>query len=835
MKSFNRRTFLQGTAAFALMPAVSACAKNAETINKVAAASAKKKFVQNGTVNTASHWGGLKVTVGNGEVVQSSSLLKDKMYNSLQSTVEDLVYAEDRIKYPMVRKSYLADPDNSKPELRGSDEWVRVSWEEAIKLAADQMKKTRATKGPSGIFSGCYGWKSSGNFHNARTLAYRFMRTTGGFVGHKGDYSTGASQVIMPHVMGTIEVYEQQTSWEVVLESTDVVVIWGANPMATLKIAWSSSDSEGLEYFKRLRDSGKRIICIDPVYNESCDFLNVDKNDWVAPKPNTDVAMMLGMCHTLYTKKKYDQDFLDEYTEGFDKFKDYFMGKTDGEVKDAKWASKICGVPAKKIEELALLFAANRTMLMSGWALQRQHLGEQRHWALVSLASMIGQIGLPGGGFGLSYHYSNGGAPSATGGKIGGISSKSNWGSKEKAAGGLGHSYNAKDTNIAIPVARITDCILNPGKTIDYNGTKITYPEIETVYWAGGNPFHHQQDTNKLIKAWKKVKNVFVNEIYWTASARMADIVFPVTTTFERNDITMSGDYANKHIFPMKQVIAPQYEAQSDYWIFTELAKQFGKEDEFTERKSEMDWVSEFYEVAREQSAKKGIKMPPFRKFWADNQPFEFPVKAPAKKWVRYADFREDPLLNPLGTPSGKIEIYSEKVASMGYDDCKGHATWMESFEWSGMKNPPAPLALVSPHPAERLHSQQDNTSLRHNYEVQGREPMLINTQDAKARGIKDGDVVRMFNERGQVLAGAVVTDKISQGVVRLHEGGWFDPQEPSKEGSLCKHGNVNMVTMDIPTSKLASGNSAHTALVDVEKYRGKLPELTIFKQPKMV
>ncbi|WP_072680437.1 molybdopterin guanine dinucleotide-containing S/N-oxide reductase [Arcobacter sp. LA11] len=832
MRTLNRRTFLQGTAALALMPAVSACAKNVEAMNKIGAMGGKGKFVQNGSVNTAAHWGGLKVTVEDGKVVNSTNVLKNFQYNSLQSTVEDLVYAEDRIKYPMVRKSYLKDPDNSKPELRGSEEWVRVSWEEGLKLAADQMKKTRETKGSSGIFSGCYGWKSSGNFHNARTLAYRFMRTTGGFVGHKGDYSTGASQVIMPHVMGSIEVYEQQTSWEVVLESTDVVVVWGANPMATLKIAWSSSDSEGLEYFKKLRDSGKKIICIDPVYSETCQFLNPTK--WVTPKPNTDVAMMIGMCHTLYTKKKHNQDFLDEYTEGFDKFRDYFMGKADGVVRDSKWAAKISGVDAKTIDELALLFAANRTMLMSGWALQRQHLGEQRHWALVSLASMIGQIGLPGGGFGLSYHYANGGAPTATGGKIGGISSKSNWGMKTKTAGGLGHSYNAKDTNIAIPVARISDMLLNPGKTIDYNGTRITYPEIETIYWAGGNPFHHQQDTNKLIKGWKTVKNVFVNEIYWTATARMADIVFPVTTTFERNDITMAGDYSNKYIYPMKQVIPTQHEAQSDYWIFTELAKHFGKEKEFTEEKTEMEWVSEFYEIARSGAAKKGVKMPMFRKFWADNKPFEFKVSEASKKWVRHADYREDPLLNPLGTPSGRIELYSQKIADMKYDDCKGHVTWMEPIERYGMKNQPAPLALVSPHPSERLHSQQNNTSLRHNYEVQGREPIWISIEDAKARGINDGDLVRVFNKRGQTLAGAVVTKNISKGVVRMQEGGWYDPLEPGKEGTLCKHGNVNTLTVDIPTSKLASGNSAHTALVDVEKYKGKVPNISLFKQPKM-
>ncbi len=171
----------------------------------------------------------------------------------------------------------------------------------------------------------------------------------------------------------------------------------------------------------------------------------------------------------------------------------------------------------------------------------------------------------------------------------------------------------------------------------------------------------------------------------------------------------------------------------------------------------------------------------------------------------------------------------------MQYDDCKGHAFWMEPAEWAGMKNKPAPLAMVSPHPIDRLHSQQNNTSLRHTYEIQGREPVWINTEDAKARGIKDKDVVRVFNKRGQLLAGAVVTDNVISGVVRLSEGAWYDPMDPSVDKTLCMHGCVNVLTLDIPTSKLASGNCAHTALIDVEKYEGKIPKISIFKQPKMV
>ena len=134
--------------------------------------------------------------------------------------------------------------------MRGCDEWVRVSWDEALDLVHNQLKRVRDEHGPTGIFAGSYGWFSCGSLHASRTLLHRYMNATGGFVGHKGDYSTGAAQVIMPHVLGTIEVYEQQTSWESILESSDIIVLWSANPLTTMRIAWMSTDQKGIEYFK---------------------------------------------------------------------------------------------------------------------------------------------------------------------------------------------------------------------------------------------------------------------------------------------------------------------------------------------------------------------------------------------------------------------------------------------------------------------------------------------------------------------------------------------------------------------------------------------------------
>lgn len=821
----SRRSFLQGAAAMATMPDVSAFGKEAEAVGSMLSAMGpKSKFVQNGIVNTAAHWGGVSVTVENGKIVKSTSVFANRMYNSLQDYTEDLVYAEDRIRYPMVRKSFLDNPDNPKPELRGSDAWVRVSWEKAIKLAGRQIKKAYAEKGPSSIYAGSPGWSSSGNLHRAEKLVQRFFRCAGGFTNISGNYSVGASVFITPRVTGKIDVLAAHTTWDSIYENSELVVIWGANPLSTMKVSFNCDDNLLPEYWRKLKETGKRVIIIDPVYSETCQYFEVQEENWIRPRPNSDSALMLAMCHTLYTEKKHNQEFLDNYTDGFDVFKDYFMGKNDGIVKDAQWAEKLTDIPADVIKKLALECAAKRSMLMMGWSPQRQQHGEQRHWGIITLATMIGQIGLPGGGFGLGYHQGGTGVPETNHAKLGAIGVKSRLEKKEPQM-------------FDIPVARISDVLLNPGKTIDYNGKKTTYPTIDLIYWGGGNPYNHHQDINTLFKAWTKVKTVIINEMYWTSTARMADIVFPAATPYERNDIVQGGDLSNKYIYPIKAVVPPQYESKSDYDMFILLAKELGGDVEmlFTENKTEMDWISEFYEAARTDGQKKGLQLPAFRKFWDDNQPLTFQATEKARKFVSYADFREDPLMNPLGTESGKFQLFSKKIAAYNYDDCPGHFSWLEPTEWLGNVKSSAKFALVSPHPNGRLHSQLGNTSLRHTFEIQGREPIWINSEDAKAKGIEDGDVVRVFNERGQTLAGAFVSDKIKPGVVRMQEGAWYDPLDRRDPKTLCKHGNVNVLTLDVPTSKLSVATTAGTTMVDFEKYAGKIPEISIFKQPKTV
>lgn len=808
----TRRSILKGGVAFGALGALAPSLLRPGTAQAQAA----------GEVISGSHWGVFWASVEDGTWTGVRPWEGDPHPTELLEGIMDSVYSPSRIKYPMVRRAYLEGGPGASVETRGSDDFVRVSWEEALDLVANELTRVSETFGPGGVFAGSYGWKSSGKLHNCQSLLRRMLNLglDGRFVNSSGDYSTGASQIIMPHVLGTLEVYEQQTVWPVLIENTEVMVFWAADPIKTNQISWTVGDHDAYPYLEQFRDTGKKVIVIDPVRSDTAEFFDAD---WIPIRPHTDVALMLGIAHALYSEELHDQDFLDKYTSGFDKFLPYLTGESDGVAKTPEWASEICEVPADKIRELAQLFASNRTMLGSGWSIQRQHHGEQSHWMLVTLAAMLGQIGLPGGGFGLSYHYANGGAPSHQALTLAAI--------PDGGAAVEGAAWMTEAGAFSIPVSRVIEMLENPGGTLDFNGSESTFPEVKMAYWVGGNPFAHHQDRNRMIKAWQTLETVVVHDFQWTATARFADIVLPATTSYERNDLENVGDYSAKALVAMKKVIDPVFEARNDFDIFADIAERLGAREAFTEGKDEMDWLRGFYEDALPQASGLGIDAPDFDTFWEAGI-LEFPPSEEGAQFVRYADFRDDPLLEPLGTPTGLIEIYSKNIEKMGYEDCPPHPTWLEPLERLGGAGD-YPLHVDTAHPQYRLHSQLCGTVLREKYAVAGREPCWINAEDAAARGISDGDIVRVFNDRGQLLAGAVVTDRIRPGVIRLFEGGWYDPVEGGTIGALDSYGDVNVLTPDIATSKLGNGNSGHTCLADVEKFEGIPPEVDVFTAPE--
>jgi biotin/methionine sulfoxide reductase len=253
----------------------------------------------------------------------------------------------------------------------------------------------------------------------------------------------------------------------------------------------------------------------------------------------------------------------------------------------------------------------------------------------------------------------------------------------------------------------------------------------------------------------------------------------------------------------------------------------------FTEQRDEAAWLRHLYDEARTTWTRAGIETPDFDEFW--EQGFvELP--APERPFVLFEDFRNDPRKNPLHTPSGKVELVSETIGGFGYDDCPAHPVWMEPKEWLGA--PLArrfPLHLLSFQPATRLHGQLDQGRVSLSSKVAGREPILIGPQDAAARGLATGDVVRVFNDRGACLAGVVVREGILPGVVAMATGAWFDPLVPGQPGAICVHGNPNVLTRDEGTSRLGQGPVAQSCLVEIERWTGDLPPVRVHAPPSIV
>jgi biotin/methionine sulfoxide reductase len=456
--------------------------------------------------------------------------------------------------------------------------------------------------------------------------------------------------------------------------------------------------------------------------------------------------------------------------------------------------------------------AASRTLVTVSYSLQRAEHGEQPVWAAIALAALLGQIGLPGGGFGHGY------------GSMGDLGS---------ASANVNLPLVPEGRNPVksfIPVARIADLLLRPGESFDYDGERHTYPDIRLVHWAGGNPFHHHQDLNRLRRALARPDTILVQEPYWTAMARHADLVFPATTSFERNDI--GSGRADARIVAMHQAVPPAGRALSDHQILAGLAERLGVGDAFTEGRDERAWLARLYAQLRGALATAGIEAPSFEAFWSAGS-LEVP-DAEADR-VLFDAFRADPTENRLRTPSGKIELYSETIASFRYDDCPGHPAWLESDEWLGSPRAKRlPLALVANNPATRLHGQLDLGPYSQAAKVRGREPVRIHPTDAAERGIADGDVVRLFNDRGSCLAGAVLSTDVRPGVVQLSTGAWFDPDDPSAEIAMCVHGNPNVLTRDSGTSRLSQGCSGQHALVEVERFAGVVPPIRAFTPPRI-
>jgi biotin/methionine sulfoxide reductase len=697
----------------------------------------------------------------------------------------------------MVRSGWLergAGPD----ERRGTEPFVPVDWETATRLLASELARVYAASGPEGVYGGSYGWASAGRFHHSQSQMHRFLNCLGGYVGSVNTYSHAAGEVILDRVAGHMRgMLARATAWSVIAAETDLVVCFGGILLKNTDVSPGGITRHTVR--DRMRDAaaaGTRFVLFSPLRDDLPDFVDAE---WHPIIPGADVAVMLGLAHTLVTEGLHDRAFLDRCCVGFDRFERYLLGQDDGVPKDAAWAAARCGVDAETIRGLARRMSSGRTLINVSWALQRAEHGEQAPWMGLVLAAILGQIGLPGGGFGFGY------------GSMGYV------GEGPLPVGLPTFPQGRNPVSAFIPCARIADMLLNPGEPFDYNGQRLTYPDVDLVYWCGGNPFHHQSDLRRLRTALARPDTVVVHDPFWTGMARHADIVLPATMSLERNDIGAHG--SDPFLVAMHRAVAPNAEARDDFSIFAGLAQALDIEPAFTEGRDEEGWLRHLYDEWRERARAGGVKAPAFDEFWATGF---LPLPHVARDLVLFADFRADPGANPLATPSGRIEIHSMTIEGFGYDDCPGHPTWLEPSEW--LLGPAAahfPIQLIANNPRTRLHSQLDVGAFSQSSKVGGREPVRLHPADAAARGIDDGDIVRLFNERGSCLAGAVLSDVVRSGVAQLSTGAWYDPLDPADPASMCVHGNPNVLTRDVGTSKLAQGCTGQRAMVQIERWDG--------------
>ena len=448
-------------------------------------------------VRSLTHWGLFDFHIENDRIIRVTNCDGDTDPSPIGQNLLDGNTVK-RITRPAIRKGFLS---GDKSSFRGRDEYIDVDWDQALTLVADELHRVRTTHGNSAIYGGSYGWASAGRFHHALSQIHRFLNSIGGYTRSVNAYSFAAAEVILPHVVGQYEsLLKSPNSWDDIAAHCNLMVCFGGLPLRNGQITNGGMarhiQREGMQSAKQ---AGVNFVNISPCRTDCADFLDAT---WLPARPGTDVALMLGLAHEIVRLERHDSNFLERYTQGFDTFKNYLLGMEDGVPKNVEWAANITGLSVLQIQALAEAMTAGRTMISLSWSLSRHQHGEQPYWMGITLAAMLGQIGLPGAGVGIGYSAEN---------KVGKNVLKKNIASLPQGSNRV---------NQFIPVARIADMLLSPGDSYPYDGQVLQYPDIRLIYWAGGNPFHHHQDLNRLQQAWQRPETVICHELVWNSTAR---------------------------------------------------------------------------------------------------------------------------------------------------------------------------------------------------------------------------------------------------------------------------------------------------------------------------
>lgn len=730
---------------------------------------------------------------GNDEVIGEQSIRACVRGRSIRHRI----YNPDRLKTPLKRK-----PGTE----RGAGEWEEISWDQALDEIADKMKQLLAEYGNESVYiqygTGTIGGTIARSWPPVETPFARLMNLIGGYLNHYGDYSTAQIAGAYPYFYGE---WTSSNSLDDARHSK-LQVMFGNNPLETRM----SGGGETFVTQKIKQDYGVKTIIIDPRYSETALALG---DEWVAIRPGTDAALVAGMAHTMLEENLHDQEFLDTYCIGFDEstlpedaapnadYRSYIEGRgPDGVEKTPEWAASITGVPATRIRQLAREIASAKPCAVTqGWGPQRHANGENQARAVFTLACLIGQVGIPGGGTGA--REGNASLPMAS-------------------------PFNTQHDNpveTSISVAMWPDAVeRGPQMTATRDGVRgkdqLDVP-IKMIWQYGGNALTNQHgDINRtmdLLRDDSLAELIVVSDIQMTTSAKMADYVLPDASTAEQEDIIAQGYHSNMEFTILaSEAVTPLYNCRPIYDVLADLADRFGVRDEFTEGRTQQEWVKHTVDESRkdipdlpdyEDLKKQGL--------W----------RRAGESVVALKDFRDDPEANPLPTPSGKIEIYSQQLAELAQEwefdeNLRGDTitalpehvdTWEGAID--ARESDKYPLQCIGHHFKGRTHSSYANVDwLRDDAHPQ---ILWINTLDAKERGIDNDDPVYAFNDRGRVRSIARVTPRIAPGVISIPQGSWFDL---NKEG-VDVGSSVNTLT-SWNTSPIAKGNAQHTTIVQVEK-----------------
>ncbi len=792
---------------------------------------------------------------------------------------KSVVYSPDRLLTPMKRVDF--DPKGERnPQNRGKSGYEPISWDTALDIVANEIKRQKLEYGPGSIAVSHGSHHTWGNIGYYLSALFRFSNAVGMTrVHHNPDSWEGWYWGAVHHWGHTLRVGQSETygTVEDCLQNCDMVVFWSADPETT---SGSYGAQEGTVRRQWLKDPklGIKVVHVDPYYNSSAQFL---PGKWFAPKPTTSVAMAMAIAYVWIQEGLYDKKYVETHTVGFDVWRDYLVGKEDGIPKTPEWQEKETGVPAREVRALAREWGGKRVYLApGGWG--NGHGGACRNqtgiqWArvMVCLVAMQG-LGKPGVNMGnLQW-----GTPVDFNFYFPGYSEGGMSGDIEQTAmpvelyQRMPQLPTMSSNSQQIPRIWMPEAIADGkaegyrwvGKSIEHQFGKFTYPAaghspVKMLYKYGGSIIGTMNNTNRHVRMYQSENLEFVvnQSIWFEGEAKFADIIFPACTNFERVDISEwagLGGYGHhgqqqlnhRVIIFQAPAIEPLGESKSDYWIFTEVAKRLGLANYFNEGVNEIDWVRRHFEgsdlpevISWKDFVKRGYYVVPaekeklrapvsFRWFW-ENRKKDVPEAHPLP-----SDYSEE-YLKGLQTQSGKLEFECNSLKRFHDPERPPIVKYEPSWEGphSGEMFEKFPLQLLTPHSKYSFHTQGDgkksflNNIPEHRMLVDGYYywTLRLNREDAASRGIKHGDLVKVFNDRGAVVCAAWLTERLPGGVCHGYEScAVYDPMgEPGK--SIDRGGCLNLLTPEKTQTKTTHSLAGANSLVQVEKWDGKTDHMS--------